>query len=91
MDIDEDFLIDSHYDYYEKIENCSSSTWRDSGISHWKDHIKNYKQNDDQNTRFDHEANIHRETYSTSNRELANDFSNGPSRSGEQSHYEDGK
>lgn len=90
MDIDEDFLIDSHYDYYEKIENCPSSMWRDSGISHWKDHIKNYKQSDDQNTRFDHESNIHQEIYS-SNRELANDFSNGPSRSGKQSHYEDGK
>lgn len=90
MDIDEDFSIDSHYDYYEKIENCPSSTWRDSGISHWKDHIKNYKQNDDQNTRFGHESNIHQETYSSINRELANDFSNGPSRSGKQSHYEDG-
>ncbi|XP_017764630.1 PREDICTED: uncharacterized protein LOC108554013 [Eufriesea mexicana] len=55
MDNTENFLVDSRYDYYGKIENCPSSIWHNDGILHWKDRIKSYRQSG-QNTWFDLES-----------------------------------
>lgn len=96
MDTDEDFSIDSYYDYYEKVDNCPSSVWHDNGIPRWKGYVKSFRENS-QNTWLDREnANkdfahtdhsIYKENYPLY-RESAYDFSNGLARSGKPFHYE---
>ncbi|CAL7950826.1 unnamed protein product [Xylocopa violacea] len=101
MDADEDFLVDSHCDYYEKVENCPS-TIHSNRVPYWKDFTKNYRQNDQDpwldrgsvNKDFHRESSIsedhlnYRNNYA-SNHESNHDFVNGLTRSNEQYHYEE--
>ena len=97
MDIDEDFSSDSYYDYYEKIENCPSPAWRDNGILRWKSYIKHSREHN-QNTWLDRDSvnkdfldtdhSIYKDNYPL-NRDPTYDFSNGLTRPGKPSHYDD--
>lgn len=102
MDNTENFLVDNHYDYYGKIENCPSSIWHNDGILQWKHRIKNYRQSGQNtwfhlesiNKDFPHESSIlpdHSiyEESDSPNRKSDHDSSTTPVQTDKQFHYEE--
>ncbi|KOC66617.1 hypothetical protein WH47_09010, partial [Habropoda laboriosa] len=84
MDVDEDFSVDSHYDYYEKNQNCLPSTfdpvknYEPSGRNMWSDRVVGADK--------DH---FYREIYSLSNSESTRDYPNGLAQPNQQFNYEE--